>query len=202
MKIDTKKWFPVPDSELMDQDDEPTGIFNIEARFTDHPILNVEKSRAARHNVYDQGPCLHMRVLHNSDGDPVQIKNSTSHVMRFDKGEDTRVASQKPGPAGNPVLHYDGSPGMGKEEFEAAIRDIVRCWAAWQHYQKFREAPVTPLEARAMELIAQMPSAQTPGVIMVDVGGKLQARKIDQDDEEEEDNRPRRRPTPKKRKAA
>src|SRR5688572_15203797 len=198
MTIDTKQWFPVPDSELMDQDGEPTGIFNIDARFTDHPILNVEKSRAARHNVYDLGPCLHMRILHNSDGDPVLVKNGTSHVMRFDKGEDTRVASQRPGPAGNPVLHYDGSPGMGKEEFEAAIRDILRCWAAWQHYQLFREAPVHPLERKALEIIDQMPTSKRPGVVMVDVGGKIEAREIEQSDGDEDDDVPV-RPAPRKR---
>lgn len=203
MTIDPKQWFQVSDSELMDQDGEPTGVFNIDARFADHPILNVEKSRIARHNVYDLGPCLHMRILKNGDGTKA-VKNGTSHVMRFDKGEDTRVASQQPGPAGNLVLHYDGCEGMGKEAFEAAIRDIVRCFDAWQHYQHFRESPVTPLEVKAMAIIERMPSANRPS-IMVDVGGKLVAREIERehdDDDEEQPEQPARPARGKKRKAA
>lgn len=199
MTIDPKQWFTVPDSELKDQDGEPNGIFNIDARFTDHPVLNVEKSRIARHNVYDLAPCLHMRILHNADGDPLQIKNSVSHVMRFDKGEDTRVASYVPGING-PVLHYDGSAGMGKEEFQAAIRDILRCWAAWQHYQNFRESPVHPMEKKALEIIEQMPTSQRPGVVMVDVGGKIEARVIPQvDQDDDDDEQPARRSAPRKR---
>lgn len=187
MTIDTKQWFPVPDSELKDQDGEPTGVFNIEARFTDHPILNIEKSRIARHNVYDLGICLHQRILYNSDLEPLQIKNSISHVMRFDKGEDTRIPSQKPGPNGNMVLHYDGCPGMGKEEFDKAVKDIVRCWSAWVHYQNFRESTVTPLEEKAMRIIDAMPTSGRPGVVMVEIDGKLQPREFEQDGEEEEE---------------
>ena len=203
MTIDPKKWFPVSDSEILNQDGEPTGIYNIEARFADHPILNVPKSKIARHNVYDLGPCLHMRILFNNDGGKA-FKNGTSHVMRFDKGEDTRVASQQPGPGGNLVLHYDGSEGMGKEDFEAAIRDIVRCFDAWQHYQKFREAPVTQMEEKALSLISQIPNAGR--TIIVNVGGKLQARAIEQerdedDDEVEEPARPA-KPTGRKKRAA
>ena len=201
MTADSKKWFTVPDSEMMDLDGEPTGIFNIEARFADHPILNVAKSKIARHNVYDLGPCLHMRILYTADHAQA-IKNGTSHVMRFDKGPDERIASQQPGPGGNLVLHYDGPEGMGQEAFDAAKRDIARCWAAWEHYQAFRESPVTPLEALAIDHIVNMPSAARPS-IMVDVGGRLEAREIEREAIDDEDDRPARpMPRGKKRKAA
>jgi hypothetical protein len=189
------KWFPVEDSELKNQDGEGTGVFNIDARFADHPILNVSKSRIARHNVYDLGPSLHMRILNNADGDPVQVKNGTTHVMRFDKGEDKRVASHVAGPGGNMLLHYEGPEGMGKEDFEAAVRDIIRCWPAWVHYQKFREAPVTLMEEKALAIIAAKPLV-SGGKIMVDVGGTLQARQIEADEGEEDEQGPA-RPAPR-----
>lgn len=198
--IDEKKWFVVMDSELKDLNGEGTGVFNIEARFADHPILNVAKSKIARHNVYDLGPCLHMRILYNSDGGRA-VKNGTSHVMRFDKGEDMRVPSQQLGPGGNMVLHYDGPEGMGKEGFEAAMRDIMRCFDAWQHYQLFREAPVTPLEQKAMQIIETLPSRRST-TIMVDKGGRLEPREIEQSDEDEDEDELPSRPAPRGKKKA
>jgi hypothetical protein len=181
---DKKKWFDVPDSLIDDGESEP--YYNVQAKFADIPILNVEKSRIARHNVYDLGIVLHTKVLRGEDGAPA-TKNATSHVMRFDKGEDTRVASFRQGPDGKEVVHYDGCAGIGKEAFEAAMRDILRCWDAWQHYQKFREAPVHPMERKAMEIIGKRPSASV-GTVMVDRGdGALVAQKIDDDENLDED---------------
>lgn len=179
--IDKKQWFPVRDS--LTNDEEGNEFYNVEAKFSDHPILNVEKSRIARHNVYDLGIVLHTRVLRTAAGERA-IKNSSSHVMRFDKGEDTRVRSMQPGPEGNPVLHYDGSPGMGQEAFQAAVSDIMRCWEAWEHYQLFRKSPVHPMEEKALEVISQKPKLKT--VKMVDIGGTLVPLRPGEDDEDED----------------
>lgn len=200
--VDPRQWFDVPDSELIDDNGNGTGVFNVQAKFADHHILNVEKSRAARHNVYDLGIVLHTKVMHLADGSPV-IKNSSSHVMRFDKGEDDRVASYRPGPDGKEVIHYDGREGMGQDAFNAAVRDITRCWDAWQHYQKFREAKVHPLELRALSIIDAKPM-NSLGTVMVDRGdGKLVARKVSDDDDGDEDapTQPRRAPARKSKKA-
>src|SRR5882672_11132282 len=109
--IDTKKWFDVPDSIF--EDDDGNEFYNVQAKFADHHILNVKKSQAARHNVYDMGIVLHTKVLRVTDSSPA-IKNGTSHVMRFDMGEDLRVKSYRPGPDGKEVEHYDGPEGMGQ----------------------------------------------------------------------------------------
>ena len=45
--VDTKKWFDVPDSIF--EDDDGNEYYNVQAKFADHHILNVEKSKAARH---------------------------------------------------------------------------------------------------------------------------------------------------------
>jgi hypothetical protein len=183
--IDKKQWFDVADSLINDGEHEP--YHNVQAKFSDIPILNVEKSKAARHNVFDIGIALHTKVLRLADGTPA-FKNSTTHVLRFDKGQDTRVASYRPGPDGKEVIHYDGQTGMGKEAFDAAVRDIMRCWDAWEHYQKFRLAPVHPLETRAMELIAKKPISAL-GTVMVDRGdGQLVAFQPDTDDDADDED--------------
>lgn len=155
--VDKKKWFDVADSLF--EDDDGNEYYNVQAKFSDHAILNIEKSRAARKNVYEVGIVLHTKVMRQSDLTPA-IKNSSSHVMRFDKGEDTRVMSYRAGPDGKDIIHYDGKTGMGKEAFDAAVRDIMRCWDAWEHYQKFRTAPIHPMEEAALEIIRFKPLEQ------------------------------------------
>jgi hypothetical protein len=185
--IDKTKWFDILDSMFVDEDGDE--CFNVQAKFADHPILNVEKSKAARHNVYDLGIVLHTKVLRSNDASPA-LKNGTSHVMRFDKGEDTRKASYRQGPDGKEVVHYDGCPGMGKDAFDAAVKDIMRCWDAWQHYQLFRKAPVHPLEARALEIINSKPLSSL-GTLMVDRGdGTLVAHQVENDEDGDEDAAP------------
>jgi hypothetical protein len=185
--VDKTKWFDVPDSVFVDEGGDE--YYNVQAKFADHPILNVEKSRAARHNVYDLGIVLHTKVLRLADANPA-IRNGTSHVMRFDKGEDTRVPSYRQGPDGKEVIHYDGTPGMGKAAFDAAVKDIMRCWDAWEHYQKFRKAPAHPLETRALELVSSKPMAAL-GTLMVDRGdGTLIALEIDDGEDHGEEETP------------
>lgn len=170
MTIDSKKWFDVPDSKSKDTDEEGE-YCNVEARFADHPILDVAACKAARHNVYFYGPVLHMRVKRTSLGSKA-IKNAHSVVMRFDKGfEDIRI-EQGIGPQGNSVPVRVGNPGMGKEDFDRACKLIVRCWEAWEHYQGFRKAAVTELEQHALEIIAQSPG-RVKGRIMVDRKGQI-----------------------------
>ena len=180
--IDKKKWFDVPDSIF--EDDDGNEFYNVQAKFSDHHILNVQKSQAARHNVNDVGIVLHMKVLRVTDASPA-LKNGTTHVMRFDKGEDKRVASYRPGPDGKEVIHYEGSGGMGQQAFEAAIRDIMRCWDAWCHYQKFRTAPVHPLEVKALDIISKKPLHQL-GTVIVDRGdGKLETVHLEPDENDD-----------------
>ncbi len=182
--IDKKRWFDVPDSLF--EDDDGNKHYNVKAKFSDHFILNVAKSKVARHNVYDIGICLHTKVVLQSDASPAK-DNGTSHVMRFDKGDDERISSYRPGPDGKEVIHYDGKPGMGKEAFDAAVRDIMRCWDAWEHYQKFRQAPVHPLEIEALALINEKPLDEI-GTLLVDRGnGVLERVKVDEDDHDDDD---------------
>ncbi len=171
MTVDSKKWFDVPDSRSRDLDDKPDAYCNVEARFSDHPILDVRASKAARHNVYFYGPVLHMRVKRTSLGAKA-IKNASSFVMRFDKGfEDIRI-EQGIGPQGNTVPVRVGKTGMGKEDFDRACKLIVRCWEAWEYYQQFRKSRVTELEEHAIEVISQSPG-RVKGRIMVDRKGQI-----------------------------
>jgi hypothetical protein len=180
--VDAKKWFDVKDSIF--EDDDGNEYYNVQAKFADHFILNVEKSKAARHNVWDVGIVLHTKVLRVTDASPA-IKNSSSHVMRFDKGEDRRVASYRPGPDGKEVIHYEGPEGMGQQAFEAAVRDIMRCWDAWSHYQKFRTAPVHPLETKALDIIRKRPLHEI-GTVIVDRGdGKLETVHLEPDENDD-----------------
>jgi hypothetical protein len=182
--VDPKKWFDVADSMFMD--DDGNEYYNVQAKFTDHYILNIEKSQEARHNVFDVGIVLHTKVLRVTDASPA-IKNSSSHVMRFDKGEDRRVASYRPGPDGKEVIHYEGSEGMGQQAFDAAVRDIMRCWDAWVHYQLYRTAPVHPLETKALDIIAKKPLHEL-GTVIVDRGdGKFETVRLETEDEDDDD---------------
>lgn len=171
--IDEKKWFDVDDSRLRDEKGKiiPDSEANIDCRFADHPILDVVASRAKRHNVYFYGPVLHMRVKQTGLGVKA-IRNSTSFVMRFDKGPEDIQTEQGIGPQGNSVQVRLGSPGMGKEDFDRACKLIVRCWDAWEHYQTFRKSAVTELEEEAMEIINQSPN-RVKSRIMVDREGKI-----------------------------
>ena len=180
--VDSKKWFDVPDSIFID--DNGNEYYNVQAKFADHFILNVQKSQAARHNVWDVGIVLHTKVLRITDATPA-IRNGTSHVMRFDKGEDLRVKSYRPGPDGKEVEHYDGPEGMGAQGFDAAVRDIIRCWDAWQHYQLFRTSPVHPLETKALDIISKKP-LHVLGTVIVDRGdGNFETVRLEPDEEDD-----------------
>lgn len=172
MSINKKQWFDVPDSFVKT---ENGGYYNVEARFSDHPVLNPDKSRIARHNVYDFSIVLHTRVK-RATGDVPATKNMSAQALRFDKGA-----------------------GMGKGDFETAKRHITRCWDAWEHYQLFREAPVSPLEASALDQILHAPP---PASLIVDKGGELVAHAIDDGEErEEEEEIVEAKPAPKAAKA-
>lgn len=166
--IDKKKWFDVPDSGS--KDDQGETFYNVEARFGDHPILDVKASKAARHNVYFYGPVLHIRVKRTSLNVRA-INNCHSVVMRFDKGEEDIRIEQGIAPNGQSVPARVGKPGMGKDDFNRACKLIVRCWDAWEHYQKFRKSVVTPFEQEALRIISQSPN-KMKGRIMVDRDGR------------------------------
>jgi hypothetical protein len=140
-----RKWFDVPDSLVKRENGEGT-YHNVEAGFSDHPVLNVEKSKLARRNVYDLSIVLHTRVK-RAMGDLPAVKNSSAQTIRFDKGT-----------------------ALGKLDFETAKAAIVRCWAAWEDYHFHRKALVTETEKWALRQINEMP---LPGKVLVDVGGKL-----------------------------
>lgn len=171
--IDTKKWFDVYDSKQRDDKGQiiPDSKANIDCRFADHPILDVVASRARRHNVYFYGPVLHMRVKETALGVKA-VKNSTSFVLRFDKGPEDIKIEQGIGPQGNSIPVRVGTTGMGKEAFDRACKLIVRCWDAWLHYQKFRKSEVTELEKEALEIIDQSPG-RVKGRLMVDRKGDI-----------------------------
>ncbi|HKJ61465.1 MAG TPA: hypothetical protein VKA94_05660, partial [Hyphomicrobiales bacterium] len=165
---DKKKWFDVPDSGS--KDEQGNIFYNVEARFGDHPILDVRASQTARHSVYFYGPVLHMRVKRTSLNVKAII-NCHSVVMRFDKGKEDIRIEQGIAPNGNNVSIRVGQPGMSKEDFNRACKLIVRCWDAWEHYQKFRKAAVTPLEEEALKIISKSPN-KMKGRIMVDREGR------------------------------
>lgn len=165
-----KKWFDVPDSKCKTGDGEE--YFNVEARFADHPILDVDACKIARHNVYKCGIVLHTRVKKNWL-DRKAIANASSFVLRFDKGPDQTVTTMVPGPApGMMVPHREGKSGMSKEQFDQAVSLMARCWDAWEHYQTFRKAPVTELELKAVEIINMMPSSRF-GRLVADKSGNV-----------------------------
>lgn len=152
--IDKRKWFDVPDS-LVDREDGEGSYYNVEARFADHPVLNPEKSRIARHNVYDLGIVLHTRVK-RVGGDVAAQKNMSARVLRFDKGDK-----------------------LSETDFATAKKEIKRCWEAWEHYQRFRRSPVTAAERLALTQIAAAPQKSTG--VLVDMGGELVPYEADPD---------------------
>lgn len=162
MAINKKQWFDVPDSRVKREDGRGL-YYNVEARFSDHPVINVEKSKIARHNVYDFSIVCHTRVK-RAAGDAPAIKNMTSQALRFDKGK-----------------------ALSKEGFEQAKSLIVRCLDAWEHYQLFREAPITEGERMALRQIGEMPLSSM-GRVLVDDGGKLVSHQIDDGEEPDEDD--------------
>jgi hypothetical protein len=178
--IDKRKWFDVPDS-LVEREDGNSLYYNVEARFADHPVLNGEKTRVARSNVYDIGMVLHTRVK-RAGGDAAAIKNMSAQVLRFDKGEDRSVITTIHGPNG-PMPHRGGDSGMSKEDYVAAVKAITRCGDAWQHYQLFRKSPVTVMEQKALKQIMAAPEAERPKGVLVDVGGTLERMNFDPDAE-------------------
>lgn len=145
-----KQWFDLRDSGVWDKEKKAfLPPYNVEARFSDHPVLNSEKSRAARHSVYDVGIVCLMRVK-RVEGDVPAIVNASPHTLRFDKGSSMRQV-----------------------DFEAAKKLIIRARAAWDHYQTFREAPVTEMERLALKHINEMP-----------IGGHRPQLDGDEDEEE------------------
>jgi hypothetical protein len=166
MSIDKKQWFDVLDSRV-EREDGKGFYYNVEARFSDHPVINIEKSRIARHNVYEFSVVLHTRVK-RAAGDVPAVKNMTSQPIRFDKAK------------------------LSQEQFNEAVKLIARCYDAWLHYQKFREAPVTSGEEKALLQLNQMPAAAIkskkgkPATVMVDIGGDLVERQLAGADEDED----------------
>jgi len=142
-----KQWFDVLDSKT-EKENGNGFYYNVEARFSDHPVINVEKSRVARHSVYDYSIVLHTRVKRVA-GDAKAQPNMSAQPLRFDKGA-----------------------AMGGDDFDKAKLAIMRCWDAWQHYCKWREAPVTVAEKMAMEQISRAPLSAI-GTVRVDKGGVL-----------------------------
>jgi hypothetical protein len=156
------KWFLVPDSLTDHESGKPEDRFyNVEARFRDHPILDVRASEIERHNVYKHGISCEQRVIKAAIGTPA-IKNMTPKVLRFDKGAK-----------------------LPRVDFEACVATIRRCWDAWQHYQAFRLAPVMPEEARAIALIERGPKPDE--ITMRDANGQLTKVIIDDGEEPEDD---------------
>lgn len=158
------RWFDLPDSKTKREDGKGE-YYNVQGRFRDHFVLNIEKSRIARHNVYDLSIRCETRVV-KAPGDVPAVPNETHIPIRFDKGAALR------GP-----------------DFDLCLKLLTRCWDAWEHYQTFREAPVTDEERKALELIARRPA---PATVLVDKGdGKLTAmplaeREPGEGDEDEE----------------
>ncbi len=205
--IDKRQWFDLPDS-LVEREDGKGSYYNVEARFSDHPVYNAQKSNIARHNVYDIGIVLHTRVK-RAGGDAPAQKNMSALVIRFDKGEDKTVTTAVPSASGVPVLHREGTPGMSKDDYNTAMKAIARCWDAWEHYQKFRQSPVTDLEKTAIKQILASPDR--PKGVLVDIDGTLERKNfdpdadIDEEQAEEEERLSRARVAPKaprKKKAA
>jgi hypothetical protein len=161
MAINKKQWFDVRDS-VVEREDGKGKYFNVQARFSDLAVINVEKSRIKRHNVYEYSIVLHTKVKRTM-GDQAAQPNVTSQPLRFDK------------------------PELRGPDFEAAKALIMRCPEAWNHYQKYREAPVTEAEEKALHQIALHLAHQArPGKVMVEVNGELVERDIDPDAEEED----------------
>ena len=102
MQIEKRKWFDVPDSRVKRENGKGS-FYNVEARFSDHPVINVAKSKEARRNVYDFSIVLHTRVK-RAMGDLPAVKNMSAHALRFDKGK-----------------------ALDKLEFERCKASIVRC---------------------------------------------------------------------------
>lgn len=165
MAINKKKFYPVPDS-LVEREDGHGKYYNVEARFSDHPVINPDKSRIARHNVYDFSIVLHTRVRRVM-GDAAAQPNMSAQPIRFDKGKALRG-----------------------DDFERCKALIMRCWEAWTAFQAFREAPVTPGEQIALHQIELLRAhRQAPGKVMVDIGGgQLVERSLDPDDEGNEED--------------
>lgn len=159
-----KQWFDVLDSKT--KKEGGNGFFyNVEARFSDHPVINIEKSKVARHAVYEWSIVLHTRVKRIADGAMAQ-KNMSAQTLRFDKGE-----------------------AMGELDFEAAKKAIMRCWDAWEHYCTWREAPVTTAEIMALEQIEHAPLSALGTVKVLGRDGKLvDARRAGDDEDEDEDD--------------
>jgi hypothetical protein len=181
--IDKNKWFDVTDSGS--KNDQGEIFFNVEARFGDHPIIDVHASNIARHAVYFYGPVLHMRVKRTSLNVSA-IKNCYSVVMRFDKGAPDIRIEQGIAPNGQSVPSRVGKEGMDKEAFNRACKLIARCWDAWEYYQKFRKAAVTELEQEAVAIISQSPN-KVKSRLMVDREGKIMEVDPVRDDEAEDE---------------
>lgn len=184
-KVDKKQWFDVHDSKCRAENGEE--YYNVEARFADHPILDVAASKIARHSVYKRGIVLHTRVKKNIH-DKKAITNASSFVLRFDKGRDHTKTVMVPGPAqGTVVPHREGESGMSKEDFDRAVSLIMRCWDAWEHYQLFRESEVTELEREAMAIIDAKPRSAFGRLVADKHGNVIEIDPIEQTDADDLD---------------
>jgi hypothetical protein len=177
MAINKKQWFDVPNS-MTKREDGKGSYYNVDARFSDHPVINIEQSRIARHNVYEFSIVLHTRVK-RAMSDARAQPNMSAQAIRFDKGAT-----------------------LGGDAFEAAKLLLVRCWDAWEHYQKFREAPVSASEELALHQIeVQRNRDLAPSKLTVSVGGQLVERDLESGDdyiEDVDDEQPSAPPPPVK----
>jgi len=74
---------------------------------------------------------------------------------------------------------------MGQQAFDAAVRDIVRCWDAWQQLPEIPYSSSPSLEVKALDIIAKKPLHQL-GTVIVDRGeGKLEMVHLDPDEEDD-----------------
>lgn len=162
--IDKNQWFDCPDSLVKRPENEGGSYYNVQGRFADHPVINIAKSRIARHNVHDFSITFYKRVLTALEGPAT--KNSHPHPIRFDKGI-----------------------GMRQEDFDIARRTIQANPDAWAHYCKFRQAPVTDLERMALGQIDRAPLSSM-GKVLVDVDGELVPVDLDTEEAPDPDDQP------------
>lgn len=158
-----RRWFDAPDSEVKREDGQGSYL-NVEGRFQDHPVLNLAKSKARRHNVYDIGVKLEMRVK-MAPGDVPAERNRSAIVLRFDKD------------------------GIREPDFQRMVECILRFPEAWRCYQEFRQSAVLPMERQVLRRVGESPLSAS-GKIMVDDGsGQVVAKSFELDEDEDDEER-------------
>jgi hypothetical protein len=128
----------------------------------DHPVINIPKSKEARHNVYDLSIVLQTRVK-RAMGDMPAVKNMVGQAIRFDKGK-----------------------ALCKEDFDVAKVLIVRAGRPGRITSSTARRRSLKMEKWALKQINEMP---LPGRALVDVGGQLvEHDTVDPEESEEDDD--------------